>query len=63
MNIPITDEDYYRSGQAFQQQQQWGEAINAYKKALELNSQSRAAVALEYIYEILSFRNTDLLNP
>jgi tetratricopeptide (TPR) repeat protein len=58
-----TEDDYYRMGKAFQQQQQWGEAINAYKKALELNPGSRAATALEYIYDILEFRHADLLNP
>ncbi|MDR1681124.1 MAG: tetratricopeptide repeat protein [Prevotellaceae bacterium] len=63
MHTPLTDEDYYQSGKAFGQQQQWGEAINAYKKALELNPQSRAAAALDYIYEILQFHNTDLMNP
>ena len=58
-----TAEDYYQWGKACQQQQQWGDAINAYKKALELNPESRAATALEYIYDILNFRHTDLLNP
>ncbi|MDR0728930.1 MAG: tetratricopeptide repeat protein [Prevotellaceae bacterium] len=63
MHTSLTDEDYYQSGKASQQQQQWGDAINAYKKALELNPGSRAAAALEYIYEILQFRNTEMINP
>jgi tetratricopeptide (TPR) repeat protein len=58
-----TEEDYYQQGKDCQQRQQWGEAINAYKKALELNPESRAATALEHIYDILDFRHTDLLNP
>ncbi|MDR2802428.1 MAG: tetratricopeptide repeat protein [Prevotellaceae bacterium] len=58
-----TEEDYYQLGKACQQQQQWGDAINAYKKALELNPESRAAAALEHIYDILNFRHSDLLNP
>ncbi len=58
-----TEEDYYQLGKKYQQKQDWGEAINAYKKALELNPESRAAAALEYIYEILAFRHNDLLNP
>jgi tetratricopeptide (TPR) repeat protein len=63
MHIPLTDEDYYQAGKASQQQQKWGDAINAYKKALELNPSSRAAAALEYIYEILQFRHNEILNP
>ena len=58
-----TSEEYYELGKSFQQNQQWGDAINAYKKALELNPESPAETALEYIFEILAFRYTDLLNP
>ncbi|MDR3132477.1 MAG: tetratricopeptide repeat protein [Prevotellaceae bacterium] len=57
------EEEYYQLGKACQQQQQWGDAINAYKKALELNPDSHAATALEHIYAILGFRHTGLLNP
>jgi tetratricopeptide (TPR) repeat protein len=63
MPTPVTDNDFYQLGQQYQQQQQWGEAINAYKKALSLNPDSRAATALEYIQDILAFRHNDLLNP
>ena len=59
----MTATDFYEIGKEYQQKQQWGEAINAYKKALELDSESRAAAALEYFYEILAFRHNDLLNP
>ncbi|MCL2097321.1 MAG: tetratricopeptide repeat protein [Bacteroidales bacterium] len=59
----FTEEDYLQQGKAFQQKQQWAEAINAYKEALELNPESKAKFALDYIYEILDFRYTDLLNP
>jgi|TergutMp193P3_1026864.scaffolds.fasta_scaffold345384_2 tetratricopeptide (TPR) repeat protein len=59
----LTEEHYLQIGKEFQQKQQWAEAINAYKKALELNPESRARFALEYIYEILDFRYNDLLNP
>ena len=52
-----TAEDYYQWGKTCQQHQRWGDAINAYKKALELNPDSRAATALEYIYDILDFRH------
>ena len=58
-----TATDFYEAGKEFQRQQQWGDAINAYKKALEQDPESPAAAALEYIYEILAFRHTDLYNP
>jgi tetratricopeptide (TPR) repeat protein len=59
----LTEENYLQQGAAFQQKEQWAEAINAYKKALELNPESRAKFALEYIDDILNFRYNDLLNP
>ena len=59
----FTEEDYLQQAKEFQQKQQWAEAINAYKKALELNPDSKAKFALEYIYGILNFYHSDLLNP
>jgi tetratricopeptide (TPR) repeat protein len=59
----LKEEDYLIQGKCFQQKQEWAEAINAYKKALELNPESKAKFALEYIYDILNYRYTDLLNP
>jgi len=58
-----TANNFYERGKEFQQKQQWGDAINAYKQALELDPDSPAAAALEYIYEILAFRHTDIYNP
>jgi len=59
----LTEEKYLQQAKEFQQKQAWAEAINACKKALELNPESKAKFALEYIYEILDFRYNDLLNP
>ncbi len=56
-------ETYYLEGKAHQQKQEWAEAINAYKKALELDPESPAKFALDYINDILDFRYTDLINP
>ena len=56
-------DDWIRKGQQYRQKEQWGDAINAYKKAFELQPDGPAKVALEFIYEVLAFRNTDLLNP
>ncbi len=58
-----TAEKYYLEGKAHQQKQEWAEAINAYKEALTLDPNSPAKHALDYIYDILNFRNTDLINP
>lgn len=50
-------------GEEHRRKEEWGEAINAFQKALELQPEGAAKVALEFIYDILDFRNTDLLNP
>jgi cytochrome c-type biogenesis protein CcmH/NrfG len=60
---PVTDDDFYRLGKRYQQQQAWGDAMNAYAQALELNPESPAAAGLEYIRDILAFRHNDLFNP
>lgn len=44
--------------------QNWGGAINAYNKVLEINNNSQEAKNhLSHIRDILNFFNTDLLNP
>ena len=59
-----TPHDYWiRLGQEHRQKEEWGDAINAYQKALELQPDGPAKVALECIYEVLAYRNTDLMNP
>jgi len=59
----MTHDDWIHLGQKYRQKQQWGDAINAYQKALELRPDGPAKVALEFIYDVLEYRNTDLLNP
>lgn len=54
---------WYLLGGIYRRQQLWGEAINAYNKAKMIDPDGPAAVAIEAIYEILNFRNTDLMNP
>ena len=56
-------DDWIRLGQEYRQKQQWGDAINAYQKALELQPEGPAKVALAFIYDVLEYRNVDLLNP
>ena len=54
---------WYLLGGIYRRQQLWGEAINAYTKAKMIDPEGPAAVAIESIYEILNFRNTDMMNP
>ena len=54
---------WYLLGGIYRRQQMWGEAINAYNRAKLIDPSSPAATAIDSIYEILNFRNTDLMNP
>jgi len=54
---------WYLLGGIYRRQQLWGEAINAYNQAKMIEPDGPAAVAIESIYEILNFRNTDMMNP
>ncbi len=54
---------WYLLGGIYRRQQLWGEAINAYNQAKMIDPDGPAAVAIESIYEILNFRNTDMMNP
>ncbi|MDD2425280.1 MAG: hypothetical protein PHP30_04010 [Bacteroidales bacterium] len=54
---------WYLMGNFLRRMQRWGEAINAYNRADELDPGRGAKKAVESIYEILRFQNTDLMNP
>ncbi|MEF9931501.1 MAG: tetratricopeptide repeat protein [Bacteroidales bacterium] len=54
---------WYLLGGIYRRQQLWGEAINAYNKSKMIDPTGPAAIAIESIYEILHFTNTDLMNP
>jgi len=60
---PENSEAWYLMGSILRRQQLWGEAINALNKAKFLNPEGPAAHAIDSIYEILRFQNTDLMNP
>ncbi|MDR1197880.1 MAG: tetratricopeptide repeat protein [Prevotellaceae bacterium] len=60
---PADDNAYYLRGNIYRKMNLFGDALNDYYRALELNPQSEAAIAIEILNEILEFRNTDLLNP
>jgi cytochrome c-type biogenesis protein CcmH/NrfG len=59
----MSHDEWIRLGQAYRQKEQWGDAINAYREALMLQPEGPAKVALEFIYEVLAWRNNDLFNP
>ena len=60
---PESAEGWYLMGGIYKRGQQWGEAINALNRAKFLDPAGPAAHAIEHIYEILKFQNTDLMNP
>lgn len=60
---PMDDNAYYLRGNIYRKMEMFGNALNDYHKAVELNSQSPAAIAIEILNEILAYRYTDLLNP
>ncbi|MFA6770978.1 MAG: tetratricopeptide repeat protein [Bacteroidales bacterium] len=60
---PDNAEAWYLMGGILRREQNWGEAINALNRAKFLDPAGPAAHAIEHIYEILSYRNRDLMNP
>jgi cytochrome c-type biogenesis protein CcmH/NrfG len=60
---PENDAAWYLMGGLLRREQRWGEAINALNRAKFLNPSGPAAHAIESIYDILRFQNTDLMNP
>ena len=54
---------WYLLGGIYRRQQLWGEAINAYNRAKLIEPDGPAATAIDAIYDILRFVNTDLMNP
>ncbi len=60
---PDSAEGWYLMGGILRRGEHWGEAINALNKAKFLDPAGPAANAIEYIYEILNYRNNDYMNP
>ena len=60
---PMDDNAYYLRGNIYRKMEMFGDALNDYHKAVELNPQSQAAIAIEILNEILAYKYTDLLNP
>ncbi len=60
---PNNSRAWYFMGNLLRGKQRWGEAINAFNRAAEIDPGSPASKAVESIYDILRFQNTDLMNP
>ena len=60
---PTNSQAWYLLGNLFRRHQMWGDAINAYNQAKLIEPDGPAAIAIEAIYDILRYRNTDLINP
>lgn len=60
---PQNSKGWYLLGGIYRRQQLWGDAINAYNKAKMIDPDGPADAAIESIYDIIRFVNTDLMNP
>ncbi|HHV40659.1 MAG: tetratricopeptide repeat protein [Bacteroidales bacterium] len=49
---------WYKLGSIYRKEENWGEALNAYAKCLELGAFNAAREATESIKRILDFRDT-----
>ena len=57
------DRTYYIMGRLYWRLGNHAEAVNCYRRALELNPESDARHALEIATSVFDFFNPDLLNP
>ncbi len=57
------DVAYYYLGRLYWQSGKKAEAINCYRRAMDINPESPARHALTLADEVFSFFNPDLLNP
>ena len=64
----MTAQDFFNLGQEHRRNKRFGEAINAFRSAIESSDAiqeiiSRSQASIELIQEINGFVNTDLMNP
>lgn len=60
---PDNAKAWYLLGSIHRRHQQWGDAINAFNRSKLLDPNGPSDAAIESIYDILRFVNTDLMNP
>ncbi len=56
------DEAYYLLGHIYRKKGDWQNALNNYRKAMDLNDKSPAVQAYRSILDILNFYNKDMYN-
>lgn len=56
------DEAFYLRGNAYRKLENWKEALNNYRLAIELNPESPAVQAQQMAMHILNFYNKDMYN-
>ena len=59
----MTAQDWYEQGNALRKQGQFGEAINCYIQATELDPDSPAVEAKRMLDDIMAYYNKDNYNP
>ncbi len=59
----MTAQEYYEQGNALRRQGLWGEAINSYTRAIELDPDSPAVTAKRMLEDIMNYYCKDLYNP
>ncbi|MDR0987920.1 MAG: tetratricopeptide repeat protein [Prevotellaceae bacterium] len=58
-----SDEVYYLLGNAYRKQENWQQALNNYRRAIDLNPASAANEAHRMLTDILGFYHKALSNP
>ena len=61
-DFPGKDEAYYLRGNAYRKQGDWQQALNNYRRAIDLNPKSPARHARQMAMDILNFYNKDMYN-
>ena len=58
------EELYFWLGKVYYKKQEWGSAINAFQKVLEINPEHpEAQSGIDMAYNILGYFNPDMFNP
>ena len=60
---PDHDEAYFMRGRVYQRMQNRPAAVSDYERAVAINPDSGARMALELARDVFNFFNPDLLNP